>query len=168
MAADLTFIAIDDTPGNRHLADLKTGRRLFYDDENVYDPETGALLGQWPGNLRTWFERSWYEREFVEYDWFEVGPTAHGGPVAALQEYWNDVPRRLTLGRIKHTMVLMNLPDGAYRRYWRPGANHGYKWRKRWHVPWPGGRRSGRCARRQHVRSWLLAHKDQLVWTEAW
>lgn len=166
MAADLVLIAIPDTPRNRELAEYKTYQRLFASDEAAY-ADDGTLLGIVDGHERNKFEAAWYERELVDYDWIEVGPLSYTSVTSdAVYAYWGATPSVLTRSLIAYTMVMLNLPDGEYRRSWHvPPGSRGYL-RGRWHAP--HGRHYLRVERRQNVKRWLLAHENQLMWAEAW
>jgi hypothetical protein len=166
VAADLTLIAIPDTSHNRELAAYKTYQRLFDTDETVYAND-GELLGIVDGDERRKFDVAWYERELVEYDWIQIGPLSYyGETVNAVQDYWGETSAVLTRGRIACTMVMLNLPDGEYRRYFTPKrGERGYK-RGRWHAPWR--RHYRRVERRQNVKRWLHAHDGWIMWAEAW
>ena len=161
MAADLTFVAFPNTHANLWTLEVKAGLRLLPGDEEYW--VDGEYLGIRAGDVRV----AWTQHYYDDLDWFEVGPTQAEGGVAELQAYWLE-PRVLTPGRIRHSMTLLNLPDGAYRRYWNRRQS-GWK-RNRWHVPCPGGRRGSmkRVARRQDVARWLRAHEGCLLLGEAW
>lgn len=143
MAADLTFLAFRDETAHD---ELERALIVNYREELV-----GALVDD-PGR----------------FSHFEFGPDYPYDAVGLLLEYWYR-PKPLTRGRIAHTLVTFNLPDGDYRRRWKITPSEQGRW-GRWHTPWPGGRRGhwNRVARRQHVKRWLYAHEGWLLKAEAW
>lgn len=129
-----------------------------------------VTLVAWPNTVES-RELLANQRDPVEssgaVDFLELGPDYTYVGLDLLLDYWRS-PAALTRGRTVHTLVLLNLPDGEYRRQWRVRPGDGGKWGRTLPTPWPGGRRRERVARRQDVKRWLYRHQGGLIVAEVW
>lgn len=147
MAADVTLVALPNTPGNLRRGRLQTLEDLFPDDE-VWRDDDGTIVMITGTDTRGDHAHSIHS----ECDWFEIGPVSYvkaalfgsdiylPGPTVAVHLLWN-APRVVTPSLVTQTMVAMNVPDRSQYRH-RP--------------------------RRQHVKRWLNAHTGWIVWAETW
>lgn len=150
MAADVTLMALPNTPENQERFAYKTFEVLF-DTDDVYYVEDIMCVSN-GGFERVEFDNQFYK----DIDYLEIGPVSYikswlfgddawlPGPTVAVQDLWN-MPRIVTPKLITQTMAAMNLPDDShYKNFTRK-----------------------KCSRRK-VKNWLNAHLGWIVLAEAW
>lgn len=155
MAADVTLLALPNTPENWERAEYKTHAKLF-DDDVVFRDDDGEIIA-WEYT----HHRSEFQREIHDMcDWHEVGPVSYlkaellegdpnywlPGPTVAVHRYWL-TPGIVRPVDITQTMVCMNLPNRSHYR--------GKHWRYRHGRP-------------RVVKRWLTEHLGWIVWAEHW
>lgn len=158
MAADVTLLALPNTPENYERA-LYATHELLFDDDEVWRDEEGEIVAYTHTDHRSEFSRETHDL----IDWHEIGPVSYlkaglwglgvgdpdiwlPGPTVAVHRYWS-TPSIVRSVDITQTMVCMNLPNRSHYR--------GRDWRDRDHRP-------------RQVKRWLTEHLGWIVWGEHW
>jgi|SRR5215217_598769 len=113
MAADVTLVALANTPSNWTAAKLKTYQEYFDDDLIFYYDDRPPIVGHYSGSsLRSFFNRDFYNNDNIR--WFEIGRTDQEAPCAV--EDLCAKPRLNDSSFRTQCMVALNMPGKAAKR----------------------------------------------------